>query len=266
MKGWIYIISNPAMPGLIKVGHSTKDPELRARELNHTGSPHPYIVEYEMLIEEPFRVEQQVHKALVSVREGKEWFRCLAEEAVAVIQRVTEGKAINETFKRVERERAERIRREQKEAECRQEEINGLISKQIETVRSKYRDAFAAEEHFKKYPFWVYWIGCAIFVAVVMAMPSLKVSDSAIFWLAIIGGGVSAYFVNGHAESRIKRSSEYQTYINKRDTELEEAKRIIIYCPQCHQALRFGVHRLLSSGKGIWSCPKCNSSVHPLEA
>jgi hypothetical protein len=124
MKGWVYIISNPAMPGLIKVGHSTKDPELRARELNHTGSPHPYIVEYEMLIEEPFRVEQQVHKALVSCRERKEWFRCLAEEAVAVIQRVIEGKAINETFKRVERKRAERIRKEQEEADCRQQKIN----------------------------------------------------------------------------------------------------------------------------------------------
>jgi hypothetical protein len=50
MKGWVYVISNKAMEGLIKVGHSTKDPELRAQELDHTGSPHPYIVEYEMLI------------------------------------------------------------------------------------------------------------------------------------------------------------------------------------------------------------------------
>ena len=64
MKGWVYIISNPAMPGLVKVGHSTKDPELRARELNNTGTPHPYTVEYEMLIEDPFRVEQQTHNAL----------------------------------------------------------------------------------------------------------------------------------------------------------------------------------------------------------
>ena len=43
MKGWVYVISNQAMPDLVKVGFSTKDPTLRASELNHTGSPHPYV-------------------------------------------------------------------------------------------------------------------------------------------------------------------------------------------------------------------------------
>lgn len=99
MKGWVYIISNPAMPGLIKVGHSTKDPELRARELNGTGIPHSYVVEYEMLIEHPARVEQQVHKALLCIREGKEWFRCSREEAIAAIQRAAAGRAITESFR-----------------------------------------------------------------------------------------------------------------------------------------------------------------------
>ena len=26
LKGWIYVISNKALPGLVKVGYSTKDP------------------------------------------------------------------------------------------------------------------------------------------------------------------------------------------------------------------------------------------------
>jgi len=38
MKGWVYVISNKAMSGLVKVGYSTKDPELRAAELSHTAS------------------------------------------------------------------------------------------------------------------------------------------------------------------------------------------------------------------------------------
>ena len=97
MKGWVYIISNPSMPGLIKVGHSTKDPELRARELNGTGIPHSYVVEYEMLIEHPARVEQQAHKSLLCIREGKEWFRCSCEEAIAAIQRAAAGRAITES-------------------------------------------------------------------------------------------------------------------------------------------------------------------------
>jgi len=79
MKGWVYVITNRAMPGLVKVGFSTKYPDMRAKELDHTGSPHPYQVEYEMLIEEPFHIEQKTHKRLSSKREGKEWFKCSIE-------------------------------------------------------------------------------------------------------------------------------------------------------------------------------------------
>ena len=67
MNGWVYVISNKAMLGLVKVGYTTKDPELRADELNHTGSPYPYIVEYEVLIEDPYQVEQRVHRRLASL-------------------------------------------------------------------------------------------------------------------------------------------------------------------------------------------------------
>ncbi|KFC76184.1 GIY-YIG nuclease family protein [Massilia sp. LC238] len=45
MKGWVYVITNKAIPDLVKVGYSRKDPELRAAELNNTGAPHPYMVE-----------------------------------------------------------------------------------------------------------------------------------------------------------------------------------------------------------------------------
>jgi hypothetical protein len=37
MKGWVYIISNKAMPDLVKVGFSTKDPQLRAQEFDNAG-------------------------------------------------------------------------------------------------------------------------------------------------------------------------------------------------------------------------------------
>lgn len=55
MKGWVYIITNEAMPNLLKVGFSTKDPELRANELHTTGVPYRYVVEYEALVNEPMR-------------------------------------------------------------------------------------------------------------------------------------------------------------------------------------------------------------------
>lgn len=93
MKGWVYAITNRAMPGLVKVGFSTKDPASRAVELGHTGTPHPYVVEYDVLVEEPFSIEQRVHSYLNNQREGKEWFRCTSEVAIAAIQSVVGGGA-----------------------------------------------------------------------------------------------------------------------------------------------------------------------------
>jgi len=106
MKGWVYVISNKAMPGIVKVGHSTKDPELRAEELNHAGSPHPYLVEYEILIEEPYHIEQNVHKSLSSKHEGKEWFRCTPEDAIAAIKQVAGSRVMLETYKGSKRAKA----------------------------------------------------------------------------------------------------------------------------------------------------------------
>jgi hypothetical protein len=117
MKGWVYVITNKAMPGIIKVGFSMKDPEIRAAELNHTGSPHPYVVDYEVLVEEPQYIEQQVHGRLRNQREGKEWFRCSTEEAIATIKEVVGTQAQVENYKRADRERAEAIRRQREDNE-----------------------------------------------------------------------------------------------------------------------------------------------------
>jgi hypothetical protein len=88
IRGWVYIITNKAMPGLVKVGFSTKDPALRAADLNHSGAPHPFEVAFDILVEEPRDVEQKVHDALRGKREGKEWFRCSVEEAIYAIDSV----------------------------------------------------------------------------------------------------------------------------------------------------------------------------------
>ena len=111
MKGWVYVMTNPSMPGLIKVGFSMSDPELRAQELANTGVPGTYLVEYEVLTNNPFRVEQAAHARLSHRHEGKEWFRCATEEAVASIRVVVGGDIINEEFKKASRQKALEIQR-----------------------------------------------------------------------------------------------------------------------------------------------------------
>src|SRR5690606_39095743 len=86
VRGWVYVITTKAMPHLVKVGFSTKDPALRAREMAHTGSPHPYEVAYDALVHGPRGAERQIHAKLSHLREGKEWFKCSVAEAIGAIR------------------------------------------------------------------------------------------------------------------------------------------------------------------------------------
>lgn len=84
------------MPGLVKVGYSMRDPELRAKELEGTGIPGSYSVAYAALFEEPRSVEQAMHIALAAFREGKEWFRCEAAAVLRHLRRAEAGPALYE--------------------------------------------------------------------------------------------------------------------------------------------------------------------------
>jgi len=114
MKGWVYVISNKGMPGLVKVGFTTKHPELRAVELRHTGAAHPYLVEYKMWADQPRTIEQKAHKLLTSHHEGKEWFRCSLDNAVEAIKQAAENRVITEFCKEAERLEAPYLEKEEK--------------------------------------------------------------------------------------------------------------------------------------------------------
>lgn len=86
IRGWVYVFSNVAMHGRVKVGFSTKDPLFRIRELDGTGLPHPFVREYDVLVEEPRDVEQATHKRLAEYRDAKEFFLVNPGTAIAAIR------------------------------------------------------------------------------------------------------------------------------------------------------------------------------------
>ncbi len=86
IRGWVYVLTNRGMPGLVKIGYSTKDPSLRAGELEGTGLPHPFDVVYDVLVLEPRDVEQQVHRNLKHCHEAKEFFRTEVSVAIQSIK------------------------------------------------------------------------------------------------------------------------------------------------------------------------------------
>lgn len=95
IRGWVYVMTNKSMSGLVKIGYSTKDPSVRADELG-TGSPSKYEVVYDVLVNDPQPIEQRLHKILAHKREGNEWFRCGISEAVSEIRTVVGKGAITE--------------------------------------------------------------------------------------------------------------------------------------------------------------------------
>ena len=72
MAGFIYIMSNPAFPDLIKIGKSKKDPTTdRVSELNQTGVPQPFKVEYYSLVENENLLERLIHQHFENARPNK---------------------------------------------------------------------------------------------------------------------------------------------------------------------------------------------------
>jgi len=133
MEGFVYVMSNPAMPGLVKIGMTEKMPHLRAQEISaHEGLPERMQLEYYALVAgAPRAVEQAVHKQLATARAGKEWFRCESSVAIAAIKQVAALKVQHERFVNAEREAADlEFRQRQQLAAQEQAKLNAERSAQ----------------------------------------------------------------------------------------------------------------------------------------
>ena len=77
-SGFIYILTNPSMSGLLKIGMTTRSPLQRAKELSSaTGIPTPFEVSFSIYVNNCFKAEQYVHKMLAQYRlpTQKEFFK-----------------------------------------------------------------------------------------------------------------------------------------------------------------------------------------------
>ena len=90
---WVYILSNPTMPSLVKIGYTKKSPEERAKQISaSTGVALPYKVEWAYKCFNGEKVEREVHHKLKSKRanNSKEFFWVDLEEAKEVITLIGE--------------------------------------------------------------------------------------------------------------------------------------------------------------------------------
>lgn len=85
--GYVYVMTNPAMPGLVKVGLSTRCPERRCNELASTGVPLPFELQFAVFVPSVHWTERRAHELLAEKRvsQGREFFRVPVDSAITAV-------------------------------------------------------------------------------------------------------------------------------------------------------------------------------------
>ena len=119
MSGIVYLLTNPAMPGLVKIGKTTRDdPQLRMGDLYTTGVPLPFDCELAMEVGDETAVETAFHQAFEPdrINPRREFFKIDVSQAEALLRLMgkrdvtpevaaqddadTESKTASESFKK----------------------------------------------------------------------------------------------------------------------------------------------------------------------
>ena len=90
MREIIYILTNPCIPDLVKIGRTTNLEE-RVRSLSaHSGVPVPFAVEYACVVDDSNKVEKHLLKGFGDhrVNPKREFFRINPERILAVLKLV----------------------------------------------------------------------------------------------------------------------------------------------------------------------------------
>jgi hypothetical protein len=95
----VYVLSNPAMPGLVKIGRTDNtDANSRIGQLYTTGVPVPFTIEYACRVENPDQVEKALHIAFAPQRINpkREFFQIDPAQAIAILRLLNTEDATDE--------------------------------------------------------------------------------------------------------------------------------------------------------------------------
>ncbi|WP_257305838.1 GIY-YIG nuclease family protein [Geothrix campi] len=87
--GFVYVLTNPVMPGLVKIGRTSQDDaNTRIAQLYTTGVPVPFTLEFAGRVTNEQEVEMALHTAFnpYRINPNREFFRIGAEQAIAILK------------------------------------------------------------------------------------------------------------------------------------------------------------------------------------
>ena len=87
-EGIVYILTNPAMPKLVKIGRTSREMEARLGELYSTGVPLPFECAYAARVGDESIVEKAFHRAFgpYRINPKREFFEIEPEQAIALLE------------------------------------------------------------------------------------------------------------------------------------------------------------------------------------
>lgn len=88
--GYVYVLSNPAMPGILKIGMTHRTPQERLKELNSSTGVLPFTLEAFVTSTDVRMTEREIHRRLAGrrVSDRREFFNVGLPEALTVVRTV----------------------------------------------------------------------------------------------------------------------------------------------------------------------------------
>ena len=86
-EGIVYVLTNPAMPGMVKIGKTGREVEARLNDLYTTGVPLPFECAYAARVADMDKVEKAFHNAFgpYRVNPRREFFSIEPEQAIGLL-------------------------------------------------------------------------------------------------------------------------------------------------------------------------------------
>ena len=83
----VYVLTNPAMPGMVKIGKTGREVEARLNDLYTTGVPLPFECAYAARVADMDKVEKAFHNAFgpYRVNPRREFFSIEPEQAIGLL-------------------------------------------------------------------------------------------------------------------------------------------------------------------------------------
>ena len=196
-NGFIYILSNPSMPNIFKVGLTTNSIRQRIQELNTTGVPTSFVLvkSYEVAAKNLLGIERLAHEILKTqeLHHGKEFFegsisivQIAVEDAIFSLTGSTATELVGAAFQR--KEAKDRLIQDQnnfnRQVETRLDKENKLVDElrnnHIERERKINKERTTWFDHVATLIFLLLGVGLLFF--------------GPIGWLIAIGVGGLAYY------------------------------------------------------------------------